>query len=887
MPRVSDNVRDVILRDGTTLRLRRPAKDDEAGLLNFFGGLSDRSLYLRFHGHPVVGASLVAQFLDVDGVEQDALVGSLASGAGERIVALASWARLRDASAAEVAFAVDDTMQGKGVGTRLLEQLAELGAEQGIERFVAEVLPENRPMLRVFEDAGFDVVREVERGTIDVRFPIVPTEAYRARVDLRDHVGVVASLSPFFAPSAVAVVGASARPGSIGGKLFSNIVEGGYQGAAFPVNRRGEAVAGVEGVRSLTEVRARVDLVVICLPAPAVLDAAREALELGTRAVCVISAGFAETGEEGRVRQERLLALVRSYGARLLGPNCLGLAVTDLGLNATFARESFPPGPIGFASQSGALGLALLEGAEMRKLGFSSFVSIGNKADVSSNDLLEYWEDDQDTRLVLLYLESFGNPAKFARLARRVARTKPLLALKSGISRAGARAASSHTAALAGSEAAVNALFRQAGVIRATTLEELLDVAALYSSGAAPHGRRVGVLTNAGGLGILCADGCESAGLELPPLAGATTSALAAFLPPEASLANPVDMLGSATSESYEQALPILLADPGVDSVIVLFVPAATVDADEVARAISRVADEDTTGKPLLAVVMSAGGVPPALAAATARVAAFSYPESAARALGRAAERADWLRRRAGVVPELTDIDRERATAVVTDALSEAPDIWLDPSRLRHLLEAYGVPLVAELLAGDAGEAVGAAQELGFPVVVKTAAPGVHKTDVGGVALDLEDEEAVRRAAERIGPPLLVQPMVQGGTELLAGLVQDPVFGTLVAFGPGGKLAELIGDASFRIAPLTDADADELVLSSKAGRLVRGFRGASAADVHALTDLVHRLSRLGEDFPEVAELDVNPVLGLPAGCLVLDARVHLRSAETAHHAKTW
>ena len=365
-------------------------------------------------------------------------------------------------------------------------------------------------MLQVFAGAGFDVVRELEGGTVEVRFPIVPTDAYRAEVDRRDHVGVVASLQPFFRPEGVAVIGASARPGSIGGTLFRNVVEGGFTGHAVPVNRSGASVAGIPAVRSVREIETQIDLAVICLPAAAVLDAVAEVLAAGIRAVCVISAGFAETGTEGAERQERLIELIRSHGARLIGPNCLGIAVALPRLNATFAGAAFPPGPVGFASQSGALGLALLQAAGSRGLGFSAFVSIGNKADVSSNDLLEYWEQDPETEVVLLYLESFGNPTKFGRVARRVARRKPLLAMKGGTSRAGARAASSHTAALAGSEAAVDALFHQAGVIRASTLEELLDVAGLYANAGAPEGRRVALLSNAGGLGILCADACEA-----------------------------------------------------------------------------------------------------------------------------------------------------------------------------------------------------------------------------------------------------------------------------------------------------------------------------------------------------------------------------------------
>ena len=441
-------------------------------------------------------------------------------------------------------------------------------------------------MLGVFEAAGFELTRELESGEVEVQFPIAATEVYREHVDARDHEAVVASLRPFFEPRTVAVIGASKRRGSIGGELFRNILAGDFAGAAFPVNREGEPVAGVRAYRSIEEIPDAVDLAVITLPGAAVLGAAEQALREGVRALVVISAGFAEIGSEGLERQEQLLALVRSYGARLIGPNCLGIAVAGPSLNATFAARSAPAGNIGFSSQSGALGLALLEAAESRGLGLSAFVSIGNKADVSTNDLLEWWEDDETTEVVLMYVESFGNPRRFGRLARRVARTKPILALKSGTTATGQRAASSHTAALAGSEAAVDALFRQAGVIRAASLEELVDVAALLSNQPEPKGRRVAVLTNAGGLGILCADACEAAGLTLPDLGEETRAALSALLPPEASVENPVDMLGGATAQTYAAALPLLLEDPQVDAVIVLFVPTVTATADEVAEAI-------------------------------------------------------------------------------------------------------------------------------------------------------------------------------------------------------------------------------------------------------------------------------------------------------------
>jgi acyl-CoA synthetase (NDP forming) len=488
--------------------------------------------------------------------------------------------------------------------------------------------------------------------------------------------------------------------------------------------------------------------------------------------------------------------------------------------------------------------------------------------------------------VILLYVESFGNPRRFGRIARRVARRKPVLALKSGTSATGQRAASSHTAALAGSEAGVDALFAQAGVIRAASLEELIDVAALLSSQPEVQGRRVAVLTNAGGLGILAADACDAAGLELPALAEETTVRLRELLPDEASVANPVDMLGSATAASYASALPVVLDDPGVDAALVLFVPAVSATAAEVADAVDAQARAAASGKPVLAVVMSSEGVPQALRAGSA-VAAFAYPESAARALGRVAGRAEWLRRPQGAVPELEGIDRPAGSAVVEASLAQSEDAWLEPEATRRLLEAYGLPLVPERLAAGGMEAAAAARELGYPAVVKSAEAGAHKTETGGVALNLEDEAEVTAAADRIGPPVLVQPMLQGGTELLAGLVQDPVFGPLVAFGPGGTFAELIGDANLRLAPLTDVDARELVTEGKAGRLVRGFRNAPAADEEALVDLVHRLAALGEDLPAVAEIDLNPVLAFPDRCVAVDARIRVRRPELQRREKSW
>jgi acetyl coenzyme A synthetase (ADP forming)-like protein len=877
---------DVILRDGSTLRLREPTSEDVDELVAFFSRLSERSRFLRFHGLGTGGPEIARTFVDPDWDELGALVGTLGEVGDERIVALGSYQRLREATTAEAAFAVEDALQRRGIGTRLLEQLAERAAAHGIESFVAEVLPENEAMLRVFEDVGFRPQRALSEGVYEVRFSIEPSPVYRERVDERDHVAVRASLEPFFRPTSVVVIGASSRRGSIGGELFRNILAADFRGAAYPVNRSGEPVAGVRGFPTVDDVPEAVDLAVVCLPAALVNDAVEAVLRRGTRAVCVISAGFAEIGAEGKQRQDELLGLVRAHGARLIGPNCLGIASAAASLNATFAPRSFPVGRIGFSSQSGALGLALLERAGAMGLGVSSFFSIGNKADVSSNDLLEYWEDDPETDLILLYLESFGNPRKFGRLAKRVARRKPILAMKSGRTSSGWRAAGSHTAALAGTEAAVEALFHQAGVIRAETLEELLDVAMLLSCQPLPRGRRTAVVTNAGGLGVLSADACEAAGLELPSLDEDTRRALAEALPAEASLANPVDMLGSARADTYRATIPLLLADPGIDSVIVHFVPPVGVTAEEVGHAICDAVLESETDKTVLAVILAAEGAPTFLRE-RASIPAFSYPEAAAQALGRAAGYAAWLRRPAGSVPDL-GIPARPAGRIVSKALERGDDGWLEADEASALLEAYGLPMVPQRLAESPEEAAAAAAEVGYPVVVKSAVAGAHKTELGAVALDLETEDEVRTAAARIGAPVVVQPMLRGGVELLAGVVHDPVFGPLVGLGAGGVLTELVGGARFLLAPLTDADAAELLSGGgPVARLVGGFRGAPPADVEALEDVLHRLSQLAEDVPELAELDLNPIIALPAGAVIVDARIRIAHPEPAERVKSW
>jgi acyl-CoA synthetase (NDP forming)/RimJ/RimL family protein N-acetyltransferase len=875
---------DVILRDGRTLRLRAPARTDRDALTAFLAALSPESMSLRFHAALRPRAALIDPFLDPDWVDRGALIGVLGDAGCERVVGLASYDRLRDPAAAEVGFAVADELQGVGVGTRLLEQLALRAADGGIERLVFEILPGNTRMLAVVADAGFAVERRSYAGMIEATMRIEPTGGYLERVDSRDHIAAAASIRPFLEPASVAVYGASARRGTIGGELFRNVLAARFAGPAYPVNRGGEPVAGIPGLKSLAGVEGPVDLAVICVPVTAVLAAAADALAAGVRSLCVISAGFAEVGGDGATRQDALLALVRAHGGRLIGPNCLGIASTGHRLNATFAAHALPPGRVGFASQSGALGLAVVEQARERGLGLSAFASLGNKADVSSNDLLEYWEDDAATSVVALYLESFGNPLRFGRIARRVARRKPVLALKGGTTAAGARAAASHTAALASSDAAVDALFRQSGVLRTRTLSEFLDAALLLSSQPLPLGPRVAVVTNAGGLGILFADACTAEGLELPEPSAATCERLRAVTPAEGSLGNPIDLLGSATAETFAAVLPPLLADPAFDAVCVLFVRPVVATAADVERAVDRAAGEAGRHKPVVAVLLS--GEQADAPEPSPHITTFPSPEAAARALGVAARHAAWLRRPEGIVPELPGVDRAAARAVVVAALVDVEETWLDAAQSRRLLEAYGIPLAPGVVAATPAEATLAAAEIGGPVAVKSALPGAHKSETGGVALDVRGADAVRAAATRIGGAVLVQPMLEGA-ELIAGVVHDPVFGPLVALGLGGVLAELVAAASLAIAPLTDVDAANLVAAGPVGRLVAGFRAQPPLDATAIVDLLYRLSALALDVPEIAELDLNPVLATSTGCVAVDQRIRVRRHLPAARVKTW
>ncbi len=881
---------DVVLRDGSTVHVRPVRPEDEARLLAFLRGLSEESRALRYFV-PTTEAFLGEQARRETHGDPEQRFGLVATtGVEERIVGHAIFAR-RDADRAEVAVAVADEYQGKGIGTILVGYLAEAAAVRGIRVFEAEVMSANHRMLQLFRESGFPLEVNVKAGELHVRFPTLVTDEARAVFEQRERVASINALHPFFQPRGVAVIGASRERGSIGGELFHSLLAYEFTGPIYPVNPKASVVQSVPAYPSVEAIPGQVDLAVIVVPALAVATVAEQCGRKGVRALVVISAGFAETGEEGRARQAELLRICRAHGMRLIGPNCMGIINTDpaVRLNATFATAAPPEGRIGFFSQSGALGLAVIDHAATLGLGISTFVSVGNKADISGNDLITYWEADPRTDVILLYLESFGNPRKFSRIAQHVGRRKPIAVVKSGRSRAGARATSSHTGALvAASDITVDALFRQAGVIRTDTLEELFDVALLLAHQPAPPGRRVGILSNAGGPAILCADACEAEGLEIPVLGEETQRAMRAVLPPEASLTNPVDMVASASAEQYREVLRIVAADPAVDAVIVIFIPPLVTRAEDVAQAIV----DGTRGlggtKPVLTVFMSARGLPPILKAPDVHIPSYAFPEDAAIALARVARYGEWRARPRVSPPVLEGIRHDEAAAIVAGALKRGEG-WLLPAEVEGLLSCYGLPRARQRMVHNPEDAGAAAIEIGGPVALKAIAPDiVHKTERGAVRLDLRPEDvraaaaqmAGRLAAEGVAPAgFLVQQMVPPGVEMLVGVVHDPQFGPVIACGAGGILVELLRDVSVRLTPLNAEDAAEMIRSLKTYPLLTGFRGQPAHDAAALQDALLRVSALVEDLPQVVELDCNPIMVLEQGVVVIDARVRVAPSE--------
>jgi acetate---CoA ligase (ADP-forming) len=877
---------DVVLRDGTTVHVRPVRADDGPAIHEFLEGLSIESIGYRFFG--AVNLDWATSWtVNVDYSDRFGLVAE--GGRPYGVVAHAAYVRI-DASRAEVAFLVADAWQGRGISTILLAHLAEVAERHGISTFVAEVLPHNHRMIDVFRRSGFPVELHSTPDALEIELPTSLSSAAIERFEERERIAAVAAVRSFLEPSSVAVIGASRRRGTIGGEILHNLLSAGFTGPVYAVNDKAVVVQSLPAHRSVNEIPDLVELAVVAVPAERVVAAAEDCASAGVRALLVISSGFAETGADGERRQRALVEVCRRAGIRIVGPNCLGALNTspEVGLNATFAATTAVPGRVGFMSQSGGLGIAIIDAASRLGIGLSSFVSVGNKSDLSGNDFLQYWEQDDRTDLVLLYLESFGNPRKFARVARQVAAAKPVLAVKSGRSAAGARATSSHTGAmLSASDVTVDALFEQAGVIRTDTMSELFDVASFLSAQPIPRGDRIAIVTNGGGPGILCADACQTFGGEIAELPSGVQSRLRDFLPEGAAVGNPVDMIATASAADYRRTLATLIDADACDAVIAIFVTALSTRASEVATAVREIAERNPAIA-TAAVFMVSEGIPTELSSSRLRVPGYAFPETAARAVTLAVRHARWRARDAGSVPLIEGLRSVEAAAMISRELARGEG-WLSPTCVAQLFDCFGLPLISTAVAPDAEAAAAIATRLGVPVALKAVARGlVHKTDAGGVRLGLQDADAVRAAAADIERAvvraghrlegLVVQPMAPVGVEMLVGVVHDHSFGPVIACGAGGTTAELIKDVSVRITPLTDVDAREMLTSLRTFPLLDGYRGAPRCDVAAIEDVLLRLSAMVERHAEIVELDCNPLIAGPDGAVIVDARVRVETA---------
>ncbi|MGZ8603677.1 MAG: bifunctional acetate--CoA ligase family protein/GNAT family N-acetyltransferase [Actinomycetota bacterium] len=883
-------VSDVALRDGSTVRVRPVRPTDTTRVEDYLIGLSPETRRLRFWSQAIDVRQLAQRIVDVDYHDHLTLL-VLQGGDEGRMIGGAQYIRI-EGGRAEVSLSVTDDFQGKGMGSILLGQMAQEAARHGITTFVADVLPENHTMVNVFRATGFTVSIRATPGAIEVEFPILLTDEAVGHFEDRETEAAVNAMRTFLSPASVAVIGASRDSTTIGGQLFHNLLTTEFHGPVYPVNPKSAVVHGVVAYPSVKDIPGDVDVAFIAVPAAYVPQVVRDCGEKGVRGLVVISSGFSEVGGDGPSRQDELVQISRAYGMRIIGPNCMGIVNTadDIRLNGTFSTLYPPPGRVGFLSQSGALGLAVMQYATELGLGLSSFVSIGNKADISGNDLVAYWDEDANTDVVLLYLESFGNPRRFARLAREVSRRKPIIAVKSGRSAAGARAAASHTGALlAASDVTVDALFRQAGVIRTDTLEEMFDVATLLASQPPPSGDRVAIVTNAGGLGILCADTCEANGLTIPTLSEATTTELKSFLPAEAAVGNPVDMIASATAEDYERAIETVAADPEIDAVIVIYIPPQATKALEIGHAIVRAINSVGGRVPIATTWMSTKGLPQALQEAGTRIPSYPFPEQAAIAMAHAARYGRWRQRPVGTVPRFHDTRTDEAVGIIAAALGRTDGEWLTAEDVERLLGCYGLRTARSERAPTPEEAGDAAARIGASVALKAYGPDiVHKTEVGAVALGLsgptETTAAASEMAERISAAgltlegFLVQEMVGEGIEMLVGVAHDPLFGPVVACSAGGTTVELVRDVAVRVSPITDLDANEMVRSLRTFPLLEGFRGAPKVDVDALLDVILRVGAMVDAHPSIAEMDCNPVIVLPHGALIVDARVRVQEA---------
>ncbi|GAA0926158.1 GNAT family N-acetyltransferase [Pseudonocardia zijingensis] len=861
-----------LLADGSIVRMRRLDGADAPSVEQMYRALPAYDRYLRFFSAGVVPRA--------GGLASCTAPGYAAVGAfrGDRLIGVAEYVIVDGPTTAEVGLVVAHPDQARGVGTLLLEHLGSAARRCGVRRFVAEVLEDNTAMRRVFNDLGLPYRFRVLEGSVHVEVDLEPGKPYLAALAEREERADRASLATVLAPGSLAVVGAGRKPDSVGHAVLANIVAADYAGRLYAVNPHATQVCGIECVASVADLPEAVDLAVVCVPARAVPDVADACGRRGVRALLVISSGLSADPPSA----VRLIEAVRRYDMRMVGPNCLGVSNTDpaVRLDAGFAPPS-PPGDIGLVTQSG--GVAIAVQAELRRLGLgtSTTVSTGDKYDVSGNDLLLWWNSDPNTRMAVLYLESFGNPRKFSRFSRGLAAQMPVLTVRSGSSEAGQRAAASHTASTATPRVTRDALFRQAGVLAVDRLDELTELIATLSWQPLPAGRRVAVISNAGGAGVLAADACAAAGLEVSALSGHTRRALSHRLGRPASLDNPVDTSAVVAPETFADAVAVLLAAPEVDAVIALTVPTAVADPfPGMTRAAAR-----SPGTPLLAVRLGQAEhiVGVADEDGRCRLPCFADPAAAAAALARAADRSAWLAR-PGATSAVDEVDATAAAGIVAAFLAAHPaGGWLESGDVQDLLAAYGLPILRGELVDGPERAVAAFTRAGGPVALKAIAYGVvHKAAAGGVRLGADSPDAVARAARELAARfggrlhgILVQPMAPPGPELLVGVVGDPEFGPLVTVGLGGTATDLAADRAHRLVPLAEADAEDMLRDFRAGEQLFGPQRRPRLDRAAVRDVIARVGVLAEQVPEVVELDLNPVIAGPGGCVAVDARIRV------------
>lgn len=856
---------DVVLADGGTVHLRPIVPDDADRLVAFHAKLSERTRYLRYFGaYPSIPPRDLTRFSVVDHFDRVAFAALL----GDAIVAVGRYDRIGDSPSAEVAFVVEDAHQGRGLGSILLEHLAAAASESGLRRFVAEVLAENISMVRVFRDAGYQVSRAIEEGVLHLEFDIDPTEESLAVARSREQAAEARSVRNLLHPRSVAVIGASAEPTKLGYVVLSNLLAADFAGPVYPVNSERRSVRGVRAYPSVVDIPDPVELAVVAVPADQVESVLDGALAKGIKTLLILSAGFAEAGPHGLHAERRLVGEARAHGMRVVGPNALGVLNTDpaVRLNATLAPRLPARGRAGFFCQSGALGTAILADARARGLGLSTFVSAGNRADVSGNDLLQYWETDPQTDLVLLYLESFGNPRKFARLARRLGRTKPIVAVKSG--RHAVRPQLAATSAEV-DEASVQTLFEQAGVVRVETLAQLFDTALVFAYQPLPAGPRIGIVGNSSAIGLLAADTARAQGLRL------------AF--------EPVDVGPEAGPEEFAEAVSEAMNSPETDALVVVFVPPVAVPGASYARAVREAVRAADGGKPIVSTFLAVEGMPAELAVpgpdgspVRGSIPSYPSPERAVDALAKVVRYAAWRQRPQGSLVRPPGCHVEQAQQIVREILAGADrNILVEDADAVRLLGCYGIDVVPFRVVSTEDEAVAAAGELGYPVVLKAVDERFRgRPDLAGVRLDLASTDAVRRGYRDLrevsgDDEVYVQRMAPPGVSCLIGLQDDPSFGTLVSFGLSGLVSTLLGDRAYRAVPLTDVDAVTLIHEPKAAPLLTGYRGDEPADLAAMRELILRVNALAEDHPEIRSLTLDPVLAAPEGASVTNARVVL------------